>query len=278
MLRRDRINRWCYKVVDYDAYYNHCKLSEPASADSDVDAGRKSAESTAVDSYSDEPKKSAQASQTGAGLSDQKEAKGATSKGPTPAKPLFSRIKFLFLDLDDVLIQRKTDSSFKDRFRVQGSIDSFLISLRPHLDTFIKEMLRHYRVYVFTSSGPEYANNIYKLLPHSVALRGCFSRESCTQVGNVNYKIPRFTVPMDVEEELRSTLLVDDDPFYAEPAYRDNVVTAEKYLDFETDDYLLKITPLLVALAQVDSIQTTLREWKEEWKTKGVVREAIEFE
>ncbi|KAJ1564238.1 hypothetical protein HK405_015437, partial [Cladochytrium tenue] len=137
----------------------------------------------------------------------------------------------------------------------------------------------YYHLHAFTSSNSIYARNVLNRLPNTKLLKNIFTRDHCVLIDRAYYKIPRKVMssldggPVWTQEyELANSVLFDNDPFYAEPDYRDNVVTAKMFKDLK-DDYLFRVLGLLKALAVQDNIQVSLRAWKEDWMEKGIVRE-----
>ncbi|KAJ1565022.1 hypothetical protein HK405_013362, partial [Cladochytrium tenue] len=138
----------------------------------------------------------------------------------------------------------------------------------------------YYHLHAFTSSNSVYARNVLNHLPNTNLVKNVFTRDHCVLINREYYKIPRRVMNSrgeglvwTQEYEVANSILFDNDPFYAEPDYRDNVVTAKVFKDLDNDDYLVRVLGLLKALAVQDNIQESLRAWKEDWMAKGIIRE-----
>ncbi|KAJ1553011.1 hypothetical protein HK405_009243, partial [Cladochytrium tenue] len=182
-----------------------------------------------------------------------------------------NRICYFVQDEDRLLDYWKTVLGVPDWPRARTS-ESFLRYLGPY-----------YHLYAFTSSNKTYAYNVIRNLPNTHLLKSVFTRADCEYQGNALIKMPRRVMrwPDGMscwtrEHEVANSLLFDNDPFYAEDAYRDNVVTAKVFKDLKNDDYLLRVLGLLKALAVQNNIQVSLRAWKVDWMAKGIIRKGLE--
>ncbi|KAJ1550835.1 hypothetical protein HK405_015781, partial [Cladochytrium tenue] len=186
--------------------------------------------------------------------------------------------KHLFIDIDDVLVTRHADGPTS--FIAEGGYRDWRITPRPYVPWFLSGLKPFYHMHAFTSSNRVYARNVLNHLPNSELVKNVFSRDHCVLMNREYYKIPRLVMSSldgdtvwTREYEAANSVLFDNDPFYAEPDYRDNVVTAKVFKDLDNDDYLVRILGLLKALAVQDNIQVSLRAWKEDWMAKGIIRE-----
>ncbi|KAJ1537775.1 CTD nuclear envelope phosphatase 1 [Cladochytrium tenue] len=186
--------------------------------------------------------------------------------------------KHLFIDIDDVLVSRHGWG--RTSFVVEGEYQNWRIAPRPYIPWFLSRLEPYYHLHAFTSSNSVYARNVLNRLPNTKLLKNVFTRDHCVLINREHYKIPRNVMSSldggavwTREYEAANSVLFDNDPFYAEPDYRDNVVTAKVFKDYDNDDYLFRVLGLLKALAVQGNIQSSLRAWKEDWMAKGIVRQ-----
>ncbi|KAJ1550523.1 hypothetical protein HK405_000392, partial [Cladochytrium tenue] len=189
--------------------------------------------------------------------------------------------KHLFIDIDDVLVTRHFRGEESNSFIVPGYYENIRLAPRPYIREFLRGLEPYYHLYAFTAATKTYAHYVLRNLPNTHLLKNVFTRADCEYQRNAPIKMPRRVMlwrdgmpRWTREHEVANSLLFDNDPFNAEQAYRDNVVTAKVFKDLKNDDYLLRVLGLLKALAVQDNIQVSLRAWKEDWMAKGIIRKA----
>eukprot|EP01117_Protostelium_nocturnum_P020031 TRINITY_DN883_c0_g1_i1.p1 TRINITY_DN883_c0_g1~~TRINITY_DN883_c0_g1_i1.p1 ORF type:complete len:285 (+),score=76.60 TRINITY_DN883_c0_g1_i1:96-950(+) len=166
----------------------------------------------------------------------------------------------LILDLDETLVH----SSFKPipnpdfvvPIEIEDQVHNIFVVKRPGVETFMKEVGKHYEVVVFTAGVSKYANAVLDLLDIHKVVTGRLFREHCTVYrGNYVKDLNR------VGRELKSCIIVDNSPasylFHTE-----NAVPVESWFDDENDRELLTLIPFFEKLSTADDVRTAINEAK----------------
>jgi RNA polymerase II subunit A small phosphatase-like protein len=88
--------------------------------------------------------------------------------------------KVLVLDLDETLIHSSfsKDSSYDFEFKI-GNNYSVYTKKRPGLDSFLKNVMNYFDVYIFTASIPEYCHNIISRIMPGFNESKILTRDNC---------------------------------------------------------------------------------------------------
>ena len=100
--------------------------------------------------------------------------------------------KTLVLDLDETLVH----SSFKPidnpdiilPVEIEGSICNIFILVRPGVSQFLKRMIKHYEVTIFTASLSKYAEPLVDIIDPDRICSFRLFREHCTWLSNAYVK------------------------------------------------------------------------------------------
>eukprot|EP00741_Cyanophora_paradoxa_P010444 tig00000037_g10099.t1 len=175
-----------------------------------------------------------------------------------PKKSLAAPPVTLVLDLDETLVHATTekegryDVAFPVHFN--GVDYDVFVRKRPHLDLFMERCSRAFEVVVFTASQRVYADKLLNILdPHRNLVRHRVFRDSCVLVEG-NYVKDLACLGRD----LARTVIVDNSPqaFALQP---DNGVPIESWFEDPADAELLRLLPLLDALASAPDVRPLLR-------------------
>ena len=209
------------------------------------------------------------ADEQGAKMLDNFMAKYSVSSTPSPIAVCYSDIclphkiqqcetgsrPFLILDMDETLLHASIAPIIGDPntiFHLYGI--KYFVYLRPHMFEFLEHVSRDWEVCVFTAGVREYANKILDFIdPCGKLIHHRLFREHCTPVGNAYVKdlsrINRHTL---------RTVIIDNcpDSYLFHP---DNALPIRTWLSDPEDTELLKLIPVLDALAKVDNVTKSIR-------------------
>mmetsp|Transcript_44238 Transcript_44238/g.102197 ORF Transcript_44238/g.102197 Transcript_44238/m.102197 type:complete len:291 (+) Transcript_44238:98-970(+) len=166
--------------------------------------------------------------------------------------------KTLVLDLDETLVHSSfrvvKNADMVIDVELEGEHHHAFVRKRPGVDFFLCRVAEVYEVVVYTASVAKYADPLLdKLDTHNVVTHRLF-REACTRYANGYVKdLSRLGRP------LSDVIIIDNSPLcYAlQPANAIPIKTWRYELD---DRELLHLIPILLSLADVDSIPAVLEE------------------
>jgi Dullard-like phosphatase family protein len=150
----------------------------------------------------------------------------------------------LFLDLDETLIHTAfLEGDQKVRFVFTQPV----VYYRPHLDYFLKEMVKKFNLVLFTASFREYAEKILnKIDSESKYIQNVLARENCTKYQNNCIKDFRIVANKNISRE--DMLILDNKVIsFAYNLYQG--IPILPYTNDERDTELLNIVPFLSQLA-----------------------------
>ena len=180
--------------------------------------------------------------------------------------------KVLYLDIDNCLIVDGYGGADSFSFRTD---DYYTKIIRPGCREFIQEAKKWFTVCFFTSANDRYASIVGCELDATCQV---YSRKDLIMGPQAKLKPLSIAFTGSNEEKkqktLKNAILFDDDPFYAEEAFFNNVVTAqefEKYKAEVEDPVLPKYLPMLKYLSNVSSVSETMADLKQFWHDKDVV-------
>lgn len=170
----------------------------------------------------------------------------------------------LILDLDETLVHA-TDSALPRP--ADFEIPPYAIYLRPGVEAFLAWALAQFRVAVWTSSSPKYAEIVANLLfPDISKLEFVWARDKCTPRRDFERDIWWDTKPLHKVKrrgyDLRRVLVVDDNPEKYARSYG-NLVAVAPYLGNTEDDelnYLQRYLGELILQPNVRAIEK--RAWR----------------
>lgn len=185
-----------------------------------------------------------------------------TERGP-PLLPARTRAHgervTLVLDLDETLVHSTLGpvpppgAEFSFDVALGGRTDSVHVRTRPHLETFLHRVADLFEVVVFTASQKVYAERLLNELdPARRLIRHRVFRDACVIVDG-NY-LKDLTV---LGRDLARVVIVDNSP-QAFGFQLDNGVPIESWYDDAGDAELVRLLPLLEALATASDVRPLL--------------------
>lgn len=167
---------------------------------------------------------------------------------PSP-KPL------LVLDLDNTLIYC-SETPYRE---AQMTTAHGHLSVRDHLDTFLRSVSLHYDLMVWSNGGSTYVKEtLEEVWPKDVALKAIIPNSMSQIKGQEGYGIPfyknlRKLLKLYPEYELNRIVGVDDLPETYKNNYG-NLVVVQEFLG-QPDDELLKLKDYLIALSALPNFR-----------------------
>ena len=171
----------------------------------------------------------------------------------------------LILDLDETLVHaRRTPLPHAPDF----TIAPYVLYRRPGLDAFLQHVAVHFRLAVWTSSSPAYAqavvSHVFESPPQLVFV---WASDRCTMRRDVESDTWAQTKPLSKLRrrgyDLRRVLVVDDSPEKHTRNYG-NLVTVQAFEGDPADDELPRLARYLEQLApEPDYRQVEKRRWRQ---------------
>ncbi|MEM8967696.1 MAG: HAD family hydrolase [Bacteroidota bacterium] len=172
------------------------------------------------------------------------------------------------LDLDETLIH-STRSPKDDQWDFE--IYDYKVYKRPHLNAFLEEIKRNFRVAVWSSASDDYVNSVVRaIFPKDYPLEFVWGRSKCTR--RIDYQQMEITGYHDPyhhsfyikrlsklkrsrKERLEKVLIIDDTPRKAIYNYG-NAIYPSEFTGDPADDELLWLIQYLGTLKEVDNVRT----------------------
>jgi RNA polymerase II subunit A small phosphatase-like protein len=174
----------------------------------------------------------------------------------------------LILDLDETLI-------FATPRKLEAEPDfgcfQYLVYRRPGLAGFIEECARHYRLGVWTSSTPGYAECIVSEIFGEIPLEFLWTRGRCTRRFDFESREPYWVKNLKKVKragyDLDRVLMVEDTPRNLERNYG-NLVLVDEFTGDPSDRELIELGGYLRRLSREDDLRKIekrgWRNWKQE--------------
>lgn len=173
--------------------------------------------------------------------------------------------KLLVLDLDETLIYA---SDIRLAHEECFQFLNLFVYKRPHVDWFINEMLKTFRVGVWTASGAVYAEAVINQIFERDSLEFFWTNQHCTMSRNID------TGEYDIIKNLRklrnrgypleSIIMVDDTATKLRRNYG-NLVLVKEFLGDQNDNELLLLAVYLKQLSNVPNVRSVE---KRGWRTQ----------
>lgn len=171
-------------------------------------------------------------------------------------------MKLLVLDLDETLIYAtKAKLAVPESFK---ALD-YLVYKRPHLDSFITEMKKLFKIGIWTAAGDVIAEEIVSKLLDRDALEFVLTSNDCTVRMTDSSKVSVVKNLRKLKNKgysLDEIIVVDDTPSKYEKNYG-NLVHVHEFVGDQNDDELLKLAAYLKHLNNYNNIRTVeKRNWR----------------
>lgn len=161
----------------------------------------------------------------------------------------------LILDLDGTLVNvtkaktKKTQIPFYlDVIHKQKY--SYFAEPRPHLQDFIKEMRKHFNLYLFTRGTREYAEILADNLGLTSQIRDIYCRDDLVKSENDLCKDLKA-----IGFDMKRSVLLDDSPQYV--AQKENLIQVKKFSG-ESDEELARVQSLLLEFIEQSRTQNDI--------------------
>jgi carboxy-terminal domain RNA polymerase II polypeptide A small phosphatase len=170
----------------------------------------------------------------------------------------------LILDLDETLVYATNGSVPRTP---DFEIPPYVLYLRPGVEVFLDWALEHFRVAVWTSSSPKYAEIVTSILFRDISkLEFVWARDRCTPRRDFERDAWWDTKSLHKVKrrgyDLRRVIAVDDNPEKYARSYG-NLVTVEPYLGSLEDDELHYLRRYLEELALQPNVRCVeKRAWR----------------
>lgn len=179
----------------------------------------------------------------------------------------------LILDLDETLIHSSL-------IELEGLCDlkifNFYVYKRPHLDEFLKEAFKYYKIGIWSTGSDDYVEAIVKhLIPEGEHLEFVWGRSRCpvkmpgendyVHAGYAHYIKPVQKVTRKGYKKER-ILIVDDSPYKISENYG-NAIYIDEFTGDKNDDALIRLAKYLKEIHDVTNFRSIeKRGWYEAGK------------
>jgi RNA polymerase II subunit A small phosphatase-like protein len=170
----------------------------------------------------------------------------------------------LVLDLDETLLHAR---ELPLPIEAQFQVPPYYVYLRPGLVGFLGRIAQDFRMAVWTSSSPSYAEAICELiLPPPARLEFIWAGDRCTPTRNIETDTWCHAKPLRKLEQrgydLARVLVIDDSPEKHTRNYG-NLVQVTPFFGDPADDELAHLAPYLGELARAGDVRTVeKRSWR----------------
>jgi RNA polymerase II subunit A small phosphatase-like protein len=159
---------------------------------------------------------------------------------------------------DDLFAGRQPDTVFETHF----------VYKRPHLEWFLRECAKHYRLAVWSAGQEDYVKHVIShVVPSDIHLEFVWTHDQCTGIADADTMLVTYIKDLkklkSLGFEMDRVIIVEDKP---ENCVRNasNAVIVKQFLGEENDEDLLKLAPYLAALAGQPNLQKVD---KKTWRT-----------
>ena len=176
--------------------------------------------------------------------------------------------KLLILDLDETLIHATAEKlSIQEDF----CFDKYFVYKRPHLDWFLSEISKHFKVGIWSSASDEYVNGVVQQLAiNGVNFEIIWGRSRCTNkrdIENDTFVFEKRLKKLRKKNfKLEKIIMVDDSPEKTKTNFG-NAIYVSGFKGNSNDTELRDLHDYLVskikALENVRTIEK--RHWKSEY-------------
>jgi RNA polymerase II subunit A small phosphatase-like protein len=172
--------------------------------------------------------------------------------------------KLLILDLDETLIFATEQNLGKAS---DFQFDRYSVFKRPHLDRFLIEISRHFKVGIWSSADDAYVDEIVKnIKPESIELELIWGNSRCTVKRDFNLDSYYFEKRLDKLKKkgfaLEQIIIVDDSPEKSRNNYG-NAVYIKEFSGDPADEELIHLHDYLLTLKNVENVRAVeKRGWR----------------
>lgn len=174
--------------------------------------------------------------------------------------------KLLVLDLDETLIH--ATKTKLDNLLVDFTFDEYYIYKRPHLEHFLIQAAKYFKLAIWSSAGDIYVNEIVAAIkPAAIAFEVVWARAKCSMKRDRIFDSYYFEKRLDKFKKrgflLEQILIVDDTAEKATCNYG-NAIYSKEYKGNADDKELLRLLEYLLTLKDVENVRTIEKRY---WRT-----------
>ena len=170
----------------------------------------------------------------------------------------------LIFDLDETLVHATSkELPIQEEFK----FDKYYVYKRPHLDWFLKEIVKHFKVGVWSSADDTYVNGIVRqIMPEELELEIIWGRSRCSYKRNIDsdecFYEKRLSKLKKHGFRLENIIIVDDTPEKSRANYG-NAVHIKEFSGDLNDNELEYLYNYLLTLKSIENIRTVeKRYWR----------------
>ena len=173
--------------------------------------------------------------------------------------------KLLILDLDETLIHAtEKELGFSADFK----FDKYFVHKRPHLDQFLVDISKHFKIGIWSSADDDYVTEIANnIKPDNVELEIIWGRSRCSLKRDYTFDNYYFEKRLNKLKKkgfrLEKIIIVDDTPQKSRNNYG-NAIYINEFSGNATDEELKHLQDYLLTLKNVDNVRTIE---KRGWRT-----------
>lgn len=172
-------------------------------------------------------------------------------------------MKLLVLDIDETLVYATQNPlAIPESFKALN----YFVYKRPHLDIFITEMQKTFKIGIWTSAGDVIAEEMVSKLFDREALEFVMTSKDCTVRMTDGSKVNVIKNLRKVKNKgflLDEVIVVDDTPSKYQKNYG-NLVHVREFVGDQNDDELLKLAAYLKYLNTCNNIRNVeKRNWRQ---------------
>jgi carboxy-terminal domain RNA polymerase II polypeptide A small phosphatase len=165
--------------------------------------------------------------------------------------------KLLILDLDETLIHATSiELPIKEEFK----FDKYYVYKRPHLDWFLREIVQHFKVGIWSSADDIYVNEIVRqIIPEGLEFEIIWGRSRCSYKRDIDFDEYFYEKRLDKLKKcgfrLENIIIVDDTPEKSRANYG-NAVHIKEFNGDLNDNELKYLHDYLLTLKDIENIRT----------------------
>ena len=195
----------------------------------------------------------------------------------------------LILDLDETLIYSIPKSQYKNESYDFLIEDDYYVKIRPHAESFVMEMAKHFELAVWTAATRDYAEYIVRELfkKNEIELQFFHAREQCVEKEETrvmyDYYVKKYHIK-DLKKikknfKLDRVLMVDDLNISLVRNYG-NLIKIDPFKGESDDEQLLLLKDYLISISHEDNLRKIeKRNWVVETqkKIKEIEKKKLKF-
>lgn len=172
----------------------------------------------------------------------------------------------LFLDIDETLLHSTFNPDKEKKYDfdfwvdIDGEMRHCFGDKRPGVEEFLQKASQRWELVAWTASIAAYANKVLNILDPDGVLFWRLFRDSCVSIASPKTKARVYAKDLSIAGRTRTrSLLLDNSPncYIFQP---EQGIPIESWFDDQSDDYLLKLLPVLDNISEHDDVIKGLRD------------------